>query len=176
MQNIVGYYLRHGRVQEAFDYLDGHITSSPFNEDSFLLALHFQSSLRLCHNEKRPAVRERAFKKVGASFQAYMAAGGNDPQVCWLFYELVRDVGTGPDELRSVLETLAQICPTSVMILEELLRLLLGEFVKDRTAVIEAGTQFLQYCRAVGIPIDKNLSEKLLNYHTQCIVLHGDLS
>lgn len=149
---MTSYYTLHGRFQEAFDYLDGQLSVTPFNESARLHALRFQLALQLCQAEKRPAIKERAFKRVGSAFQDYLGAEGNDPQVCMLFYETVRSVGSDPEELRSCLETLVDLCPDNLPLRQAYIDLLGESFPSEAQLLYEQKALYEYRCSALGIP------------------------
>lgn len=151
------YYLRFDKLQDAFDYLDGHILTSPYKEDKELQALCFQMAVQLWKSEHRPAVKQRALRKSISLFEDYVEHEGNHPTVHALFLDLLRANEAGPDDLRRSFTVAIELCPRSVELSSQYLHLLLTEYSDETDTIRETISSYTSLVNILGLGVDPAL-------------------
>lgn len=119
------------------------MNTAPFSGDTKLRGLVFQICVQLLDQEKRPNLKEKALKRVGASFQAFLEAGGTDPVVLRLFYQVLVSSDASAEELQTCLENFVETCPTDVGLRAKLVSLLRSDFPDKFELIKEESAKLL---------------------------------
>jgi len=157
-----------GKFMEAFEYLDGHLTTAPFNDDCGLWSLLFQLALQLHHQERRVASKERTLKRIGSTFNSYMSSGGNDALICSMFLYTLQMAGASPEDLRDCLENLVRLCPFHIKFQDQLFVLMLETFRDSRAVVVEKGSNLFETTSSLGLSVDAVILQQANRYYLQC--------